>query len=179
MAGREAVPIEVHVRDLAQLFHSLDPSPFHDRDLDREAARFIREEAEDREPGADAAIVVHLPQHQVAQEEVVREAVHRYFARECSTAQRELRQLMRFGRYALVAGLLAVFVVVGIGKLLASFTGTGTLSAGLAESLTIVAWVFLWRPAEVLIFDGWPIRQRMFLYRRLATAQVSCVAHRV
>ena len=36
--------VSIHVRHLAQLFNSLDPSPFWDRDLDREAAEFIEEE---------------------------------------------------------------------------------------------------------------------------------------
>lgn len=174
-----AAAIQLHVRDLAQLFQSLDPSPFHDRDLDRAAARFIREEAEDRGLGSPLSIVVHLPPLQLDQEGAVREAVHRYFGRECQTSQRELRQVMRFGRFALVVGLLAVFGVVAIGKALASLAEVGTLTAGLAESLTIVGWVFLWRPAEALVFDGWPIRQRIRLYRRLSAADVRCVAHRV
>ncbi len=171
-------PIELHLRDLGQFFHSLDPSPFHDRDLDREAARFIREEMEDRDPRGEASLVVHVPAHQLAQASAVGEAVHRFFARERHSAERELRQLKRFGRFALVVGLVAVFVVVAIGQALASIVPTGTLTAGLAESLTIVAWVFLWRPAEVLLFDVWPIKQRIRLFQRLEVVGVHCVAHR-
>jgi len=33
--------IEVHVADLKQLFHSLDPTPFRERDLDPKAEEFI------------------------------------------------------------------------------------------------------------------------------------------
>ena len=33
--------IELHVNEIAQLFHTLDPSPFRERDLDREAEEFI------------------------------------------------------------------------------------------------------------------------------------------
>ncbi|MEZ5965571.1 MAG: hypothetical protein R3F56_17180 [Planctomycetota bacterium] len=172
---RATRPIELRVRDMAQLFHSLDPSPFHDRDLDREAARFIREEAADRGRAALPAIVVRLPSRQLAQEEAIRNAVRIHFARECQSAQRELRQLMRFGRFALLAGLAGVFVVVAVGRALLSLAPAGTLTAGLAESLTIVGWVFLWRPAEVLLFDRWPIRQRIDLFRRLSSAEVRCV----
>lgn len=169
-----SAPIEVHLRDLGQFFHSLDPSPFHDRDLDREAARFIREEMEDRDPKVASSIVVYLPAQQLAQAAVVGEAVHRYFARERHTAERELRQLMRQARFALAVGLVAVFVVVAIGQALASMLLAGTLTAGLAESLTIVAWVFLWRPAELLLFDRWPIKQRIVLYRCLERVEVRC-----
>jgi hypothetical protein len=172
-----AGPIELHLRDLSQFFHSLDPAPFQDRDLDREAARFIREEMEDRDPKEKHAVVVHLPQHQLDQAPAVADAVHAFFARERQTATRELRQLMRFARFALLVGLFAVFIVVAIGQMLSSITRAGTLAAGLAESLTIFGWVFLWRPAELLLFDCWPIRQRILLFRRLETVPVRCVGY--
>jgi hypothetical protein len=34
--GAGTATVSVHVRDFAQLFNSLDPSPFWDRDLDRD-----------------------------------------------------------------------------------------------------------------------------------------------
>lgn len=169
--------IELHLRDLSQLFHSLDPSPFHDRDLDREAARFIREEMEDRESPDDVALIVHLPAHQLDQAPAVAQAVHSFFERERQSSERELRQLLRFARFALVAGLFAVFLVVALGHAFASLTPAGGLAAAVAESLTIVAWVFLWRPAELLLFDRWPIRQRIALYERLGRIDVRCVTH--
>jgi hypothetical protein len=33
--------IEVHVRELAQLFDSMDPSPFHEKELDADAEDYI------------------------------------------------------------------------------------------------------------------------------------------
>ena len=46
--------VNIHVRDLAQMFNSLDASPFWDRDLDRAAAEFIEDEfAEKRAAGID------------------------------------------------------------------------------------------------------------------------------
>jgi hypothetical protein len=169
--------VDLHLRDLAQFFHSLDPSPFPDRDLDREVARFIREEALDRHDQR-VELFVHLPPHQLDGAPAVGEAVHRHFARERESAERELHQLTRFARFALAAGLAAVFVVVGVARALASVAQAGTLAAGLAESLTIVAWVFLWRPAELLLFDRWPVRERIKLFRRLEAIPVHCLAHR-
>ena len=40
--------ISLHVRDVVRLFDSLGPSPFRDRDLDRDAAAFIEDEFSDR-----------------------------------------------------------------------------------------------------------------------------------
>jgi len=168
--------VELHLRDIAKFFHSLDPSPFPDRDLDREVARFIREEVQDRrdEP---VELVVHLPKHQLDGAPAVAEAVHRYFARERDSATRELHELMRFARFALVAGVIAVFVIVAAARALGSVARAGTIAEAVAEALTIVAWVFLWRPAELLLFDRWPVREKIRLFHKLAAIPVRCVAH--
>lgn len=34
--------IELRLRDLGQLFNSMDPTPFHHKDLDRDAEEFIK-----------------------------------------------------------------------------------------------------------------------------------------
>jgi hypothetical protein len=33
--SRSVAPVRIHILELAQLYNSLDPSPFWDRDLDR------------------------------------------------------------------------------------------------------------------------------------------------
>ena len=39
--------IEINLSRLAQLFNSLDPSPFHERDLDQDAEEYIIGSAEE------------------------------------------------------------------------------------------------------------------------------------
>jgi hypothetical protein len=39
-ANTDAAVIEVRVRENGQLFNSLDPSPFHERDIDSDAEDF-------------------------------------------------------------------------------------------------------------------------------------------
>ena len=52
--------IEVHVAELKQLFNSIDPSPFRNRDLDPKAEEFIVGWAKDMPRGAPLAILVDL-----------------------------------------------------------------------------------------------------------------------
>ena len=52
--------IEVHVGELKQLFNSIDPSPFRNRDLDREAEEFIVGWAKDLPRDVALALVVDL-----------------------------------------------------------------------------------------------------------------------
>jgi hypothetical protein len=52
----------------------------------------------------------------------------------------------------------------------------GRIATMLQEGFTIVAWVALWRPAELLLYDQWPIRSDIALLRRIETAEVHVVA---
>ena len=74
--------IEIRVDRLAQLFHTLDPFPFREKDLDQDAEEYIvswARELPDRRP---VRIAVHLPEGDAfdANSKELNEAFHRYFA---------------------------------------------------------------------------------------------------
>jgi hypothetical protein len=48
--------------------------------------------------------------------------------------------------------------------------GNAVVARVLEESLIIVGWVANWRPLEIYLYDWWPIRRRVLLYRRIAAA---------
>ena len=95
--------IELRVDNIAQLFHTLDPFPFRERDLDKEAEEFIvgwaRELAADR----TIKIVVHFPEAEAQTKAAgeLREAFHRYFFDHAGATQREIKELFRVGRRSL------------------------------------------------------------------------------
>ncbi len=53
--------IELRVDEIAQLFHTLDPFPFRERDLDREAEDFIVSWARELRADQPIRIVIHFP----------------------------------------------------------------------------------------------------------------------
>src|SRR5260370_17668229 len=53
--------IEIRIEKIAQLFHSLDPFPFREKDLDNAAEDFIVGLAGDLPPQRTLRIVLHLP----------------------------------------------------------------------------------------------------------------------
>lgn len=59
---------EVQVERVAQLFHTLDPVPFRERDLDCEAEEFIVGWARELPRSQPIRIVVHLPESEAASE---------------------------------------------------------------------------------------------------------------
>lgn len=175
--SRDYALIEVHVGELKQLFNSMDPTPFHERDLDPKAEEFIVGWASELHPNAPLALVVHVDRPDAASGDAapVRAAVHEFFKQRAAVTRRRLRQLLRVGRTSLLIGIAAVAVSIVLGDLISRLVGDGRLGGVLRESLLIGGWVAMWRPLEVFLYDWWPIRAEARLCDRLAEMQVRIV----
>jgi hypothetical protein len=164
--------IEVRLRELAQLFNMMDPSPFIDRDLDADAEEFIVSWARELTHKGELELVIHLatapaPDRAAGTEE----AVQHYFASRAKIKRAELRQLLRRGRISLVIGLLFLAGCFGLGEL-AQKAFAGGWNEFAALGLHIVGWVAMWRPLEIYLYDWWPIRSDQRLLERLARMKV-------
>jgi hypothetical protein len=76
--------IEISLNRLSQLFNSLDPSPFHERDLDQDAEDYIIGSAEEISHHRPFRLVIHLPADQVPEPGApsLADAVHNFFLTE-------------------------------------------------------------------------------------------------
>lgn len=164
--------IEVRVRELRQLFNMIDPSPFHDRDLDPNAEEFIESWAKELPRTAPLALLVYLERPAGTDEAaILQKSVQQFFARRAAVTRRRLRELFRRGRISL---FIALVFLVALGQLANMLTGVlrGTLGNTLREGLLIGGWVAMWRPIEVFLYDWWPIRAQARLFDRLAAMPV-------
>ena len=170
----EAGTIELHLRDSAQLFNSMDPSPFHERDLDKEAEEFIFEYARELPPDSRLEIVIHVDTTAQSPEspQTVQGAIASHFRRRSDGISRQLRQLFRQGRASLAIGLSCVVATVLGSELVIRLMGEGAGATIIRESLLIGGWVAMWRPMEIFLYDWWPIRNQRRIYDRLASAEV-------
>ena len=166
--------IEIHVGELKQLFNSIDPSPFRDKDLDPGAEEFIVGWAKDLPREAALALVVDLDRPAGLPDEaaVLRDAIHEFFRQRAESYRRRLRELFRHGRTSLLIGLTVLAGAIALGDFLANLLKTGRIGEILRESLTIGGWVSMWRPLEVFLYDWWPIRNEARLSDRLAAMPV-------
>jgi len=62
-----------------------------------------------------------------------------------------------------------------IGDHLADLVGRYHYGRFLHESIVIGAWVALWRPLEIFLYDWWPILGEARLYDRLSAMEVQVV----
>ncbi len=177
VSGRET--IRVRLRTISQLFNSLDPSPFIEKDLDAEAEAFIEGWAAETHRGTPLRLVIHVESalEDEAAREGVGEAIRNFFQYKEAQTRRELRLLMGVGRVSLVIGLLFVAVCIGAAQAIGRMWD-GTAAEIVEQSLVIIGWVAMWRPLEVFLYDWWPIARRAALHRRLGAMRVEFAGER-
>lgn len=165
--------IELRLREVGQLFNSMDPTPFHHKDLDPAAEEFIESWALEFPPDSRFHIQVHVerlpPDGDAAA--MVAEALHNFFDYKAELTRRELSQLLEQGRTSLVIGLAFLVLCLLAADLIAK-VAAGTFLNIVRESLTIGGWVAMWRPLQIFLYDWWPLTRRRRIYHSLGRAQV-------
>jgi hypothetical protein len=172
-AGKPEASIEIRLSRLQQLFNSLDPSPFHDRDLDQDAEDYIVDSADEFSLQTPLSLIVYLPADQLSpvQAPDLTQAIHNYFAYRLRESRRRLRLFFRDGRVALVIGLAFLFVCIVLRQAVLA-ARPGAVSEIVAEGLLIVGWVAMWRPLEIFLYGWWPIRRRCRVFDKLSRIPV-------
>lgn len=165
--------IELHIREVGQLFDSFDPCPFNSRDLDADAEEYIVASVRElRHP--PSAMVIHIDQPGSADEsQMIETAIHQHFARKVGLASRELRTLLGRGWISLAIGLAFLVALLGLSEYAASRLPPGAFVDVLRESLVIGGWVAMWRPLEIFLYDWWPIAGQRRTYRVLSRLPIA------
>jgi len=170
--------IEVRLSTLRQLFNSLDPSPFHEKDLDADAEAYIFESADEHPLTEPIELVVHLPADQLGLPECrdLEKAIRNYFAYRAQETRRRMRFQLREGRSALAIGLAFLILCMTLRQLALVLPGD-TLGRILQEGLLILGWVAMWRPLQIFLYDWWPIRHQARIYDKLAQMPVAALPY--
>ena len=166
--------IELRVDNISQLFHTLDPFPFRERDLDQEAEEFIVGWARELRADGTLKIIIHFPETE-AQTKAARElkeAFRRYFSDHADATQREIKELFRIGRRSLGIGVTILVFCLLSAHLAGGYLIESPFRRLVEESFLILGWVANWRPLEIFLYDWLPLARRRDLYRRVAAATV-------
>jgi hypothetical protein len=172
--GNAEGAIELRVDEIAQLFHTLDPFPFRERDLDREAEDFIVSWARELSADQPIRILIHFPDNaaQTIAARDLADAFKRYFSYRAGIIQRDLNELFRVGRRSLGIGIVVLIVCFVAAHFAGGFLIEAPFKRLVEESFLILGWVANWRPLEIFLYDWWPIARRRDLYLRLSEAVV-------
>jgi hypothetical protein len=168
--------LALRVREIAQLFNSMDPTPFLNKDLDPEANTFIESWASAYPSGSRFHITIHLElwPEDGDPTEMLTAAIHNHFTYKAEQTRKALKHLLKQGRISMAIGIVFVSLCLiaadAIGKLGAN-PGYNIAS----QSLTIVGWVAMWRPLQIFLYDWWPLQRQIRLYQRLSGAHIQAI----
>ena len=169
--------ISLKLRDTNQLFNSMDPSPFIEKDLDDDAEEFIVSWAQEFPTNAPIKLRIHLDQWPDEDpKELIRTAVHNHFAHRAQITNLEFKRLLKQGRTSLFIGLLFLSACLLLSKILLG-RDADTWAAVVRESLTIAGWVAMWRPMQIYLYDWWPLRRRSRIFVKLSHMPVEVLQH--
>jgi hypothetical protein len=136
-------PIEVRVDELSQLFDTLDPFPFRERDLDKDAEEYIVGWAREFPRDQPISIVIHAPADELKGEyaDQMGPALNRYFAYRAEIIARDLNELFRIGRQSLLIGVTVLAACVLVSRAAVAALGSGNVGRFMEEGLIILGWV--------------------------------------
>ncbi|PTM42175.1 hypothetical protein [Bosea sp. 124] len=175
MSGENGkAPIELRLHDGAQLFNTLDPFPFREGDVAADAERYIVEWAQELPKDEPISIVIHLQSPGMTGKPGpdLATALTSWFGAKARSEAQALRELFRDGRLAFLIGFAGLALCLFLSFVLTQ-RFEGPFARVLQESLVIIGWVVIWRPAEIFLYDWLPLVRRRRLFQRLAEARVS------
>lgn len=168
--------IELRIVELSELFNSMDPTPFHRRDLDPGAQEFLESWALEFPQDSHFRIIVHIermPAEDPAP--LVTAAIHNFFVYKTELTMRNMRLMLLEGRTSLLIGLCFLALCL-LGADVLSSSISNTFLRVLRESLIIGGWVVMWRPMQIFLYDWWPLVRRARIFRNLSRAKVNVSA---
>jgi hypothetical protein len=164
--------IVVPLDSVEQLLEPCPPSPFRRRRIREEAEKFLLERVAALPREAPAKLLVSLPQAESGKEQPVADAVHEHFNFRRIEAEKELQATRRFGWRSLAVALLFLIAAMFIVQLMKRYLPEGNLASVLTAGLTVFAWVALWRPCELLLYEWYPFKRDARVFRKLEESEI-------
>ncbi|MEQ1872775.1 MAG: hypothetical protein ABL953_03525 [Ilumatobacteraceae bacterium] len=165
-------PIQVRVATVEHIFNPMDPTPLNERSLNQEVADWIEEWAEDLDKDQPITLEILVADGRFAgREEAIVTGLHNHFEYREWQADRELRKLLRRGRFSLLIGIVAIAGFNTASRAIGA--SENPVIEVIHEGLAVLGWVSMWKPLEILLYDWWPIRRERRACRRLAESTVT------
>jgi hypothetical protein len=183
---REAQPqksalVEVRAERINQLFDTLDPTPYPQKDLAQATEDFIVGWARELHRSQPIKIILYLPTREAESPAAkqLRDAFSNYFQYRSNCFRLGRKELFRIGRWSLLIGLSVLASCVTVGQMITGWFETSYLNRAFNEGLIILGWVANWRPLEIFLYEWLPIARQEKLYRRLSKAHIEIRAYMV
>ncbi|MFA4876720.1 MAG: hypothetical protein WC586_04860 [Methanoregula sp.] len=165
--------IEIKLSTIIQMFNTFDPAPFHEKELDSDAERYIVNIVKDFPAKTQFKMIFYLPEELAYGEEVkkIAPAIHNHFRYKMLVADQKYRSQFRYGRTAMLIGL--AFLTVALVVRFFIFSVSSELHTQIfADALLIIGWAAMWEPVTILLYGLWPIIQLKKTYEKISKMEI-------
>jgi hypothetical protein len=165
--------IEIRIKNSRQLFDVRDPAPFRERDLDDDFVEYIISAVRELPLSNPLKFVIYIEENETKDlpKDSIREAIHSYFSYRTDLQRGELRTFIERSQIFLLIGLVVLGTCIGVAQSLTVPNPPGAIGI-LREGLVIFGWVSIWKPIELILFDWYPLFEKLRFYKKLLATEI-------
>lgn len=165
--------IEVRIKNALQLFDVRDPAPFRERDLDDDFIEYVMSSAQEFSLSRPLKIVIYIEENESSAlpKVAIREAIHSYLSYQIDLKRSDLKSFIRRAQVYLVIGLLSLAFCLSLAHNIPIENSIGLLAI-LREGLVIFGWVSIWKPIELMLYDWYPLYEKIRFYKKIFQTEV-------
>lgn len=167
--------IELRLNESRQLFDNRDPAPFINRDLDSDAVEYIVGAVSELRRTQKFELVMHFQTDspESLPDSALRDAIHSFFAYQAQLLQSRRLAMFRRARFAMILGITVLILTLTLANLIRMNLPPGLINNIASEGFSILGWVALWKPFELIFYDWWQLYENQSLHQRLAACPIS------
>jgi hypothetical protein len=169
------VVIEIAVDNSKQLFNARDPSPFKERDLDEDFVISIVNSVQEFPMPTLMKIKIYISNEFDLEESnqiIIKQAIQSYFRYESRLSVYQLQKRLRSARLFALIGIVILVVCLSLSEYLDSLNSKLSMIRMTSVGLSIIGWVALWHPIEMLLYEWIPIREQRLYFDKIANLDI-------
>ena len=157
--------ISIHLDTVDQLVEPCAPSPFRRRRLKEEAEKFLVERAGSVPRKTAITLEIGLPKSEEPKSGAVVEAIHEHFNFLRKETETKLARMQRLGWRSLAIAFAFLTTAILFVQWVTRYFDPRPFCSVVIEGLTVLAWIALWRPGELLLYERDPFKRDARLFR--------------
>lgn len=164
--------IKVEISKLGQLITVDNANTYPGTGVDSDASEYLHNKADLIRLNHDVRLEVSIPKISGEEKELATKVLHRFFDYKTQVAKKDLAHNFAQGITSIIFSVILVIscaLIYILFKVLGASDGLMTL---ISSILIIACWVAVWTPVEIFLFNWWPIRHEVRVYRKLSTMEV-------
>lgn len=171
-AGKSEV-IEIQTESVGALFDSFDPAPMSRRRISVHADDYVVQRVVEMREDAVISLDILLPPSETACCADVQEAFRAHYTATAARQRGRLKRHFKDARLMLLYGIILAVVLITLARSIAKVSDSLLLTK-IAGGLSLMVWVALWRPVDMLLYEWRPIMREVRIRDRLAGLNVRC-----